>query len=93
MAGRGIKMERICTSSSTSSYPIEKVRYFSYSYLDNVEIFRQNEGKFNQYPQRHIYFSSPIYNYVFEQYEIKIYLQKIFSIKRHVISFCILHTI
>ena len=59
MAGRGIKMERICTSSSTSSYPIEKVRYFPYpyQYIVNAGILRQNGDGFGQYPWVRIYLS------------------------------------
>jgi len=38
IAGIGIGMGRICTSTSPSSYPIEKFKYFSYPYPVNKGI-------------------------------------------------------
>jgi len=50
-------MGRICTSSSSFSYPIEKVGYL-YLYSVNAEIFRQNGNGLRQYPQGRVYLSS-----------------------------------
>ena len=59
MAGTGI-MARIYSSSSPSSYPIEKIgdSPYPYSYLVNAGIPRQNGDGFGQYPRGRVYLPS-----------------------------------
>jgi len=59
MAGTGI-MAGICTSSSPSLSPIEKIGDFPYPYPYpiNAGIRRQNEDEFGQYLQKRVYLSS-----------------------------------
>jgi len=56
MAGMSI-MTGICTSPYPSLYLIEKVRdsSYSYPYLVNAGILRQNRDEFGQYPRGQIY--------------------------------------
>jgi len=62
MVGTGImasmEMGRICTLT----YPIEKVRNFSYPYLINVRILHQNGNKFGLYSRGRIYLQFLIIN-------------------------------
>jgi len=60
MVGVGSRTEQICTSSSQSPYPIERVGYSPYTYLYpvNVEIFHLNENVFGQYLEGQVYFPS-----------------------------------
>jgi len=55
-------MAGICTSSYSSSYPIEKVGdssyLYSYPYPVNIGIFRQNRKEYGQYPKKRVYLSS-----------------------------------
>jgi len=50
-------MGQICISPYLSSYPIEKVGYFSYPYSVNERIFRQDVNGFGQYPRGWMYLS------------------------------------
>jgi len=56
MVGKRIETGQICTSR----YPIEKVRNFSYPYLVNMRISRQNVNRFGQYFREQVYLSSLI---------------------------------
>jgi len=48
----------ICTSPSSSPYPIEKIGDFPYPYSVNAKISRQNRDGFGQYPRGRVYLPS-----------------------------------
>jgi len=51
-------MAGICTSPSSSPYPIEKIGNSSYPYPFNAGILRQNREGFGQYPWGRVYLPS-----------------------------------